>query len=94
MFGLLPLLYGVWDNRHEFLAYLTQKKFSRSLLIFSESFGYIPDDKEKNMGNAVSEFTILQYYWISLALQVHCFHILFIQQLRQILSSLSCTRLH
>ena len=82
LFGVAPLIYAVWDNSDELLNHIQQK--NRILAAYISKFIFARVSNEK-VNDASHKFIILQYYWISLALQVHFFHIMFIKQLKQLL---------
>lgn len=89
IFGLLPLCCGVWSNRYHILAYAIHKDIIG--VAFLETFKVQIDWVEMRLPNTT--FTILQYYWASVAMQVHLFHVLFVYQLTQTLRTVNTTKI-
>lgn len=97
--GVGPLLTGMWRNREELWLYLSTRELPGMSLIYP----YINDNAEptmpeENIANQQqrqqlalheqeSHITILQYYWMSVAIQVHIFQMIFLYQLCSIRST-------
>lgn len=87
IFGLAPLMYAIWDNSDELLSYLSERGSVIASYITQNIFA---EEQNQSQNEVTSfKFVILRYYWISLALQVHFFHILFVNQLRNVLMTVS-----
>jgi len=98
VFGVLPLAYGIWDNGPELLSRIQHHKILGNLFpvdndVLTNGTTKMADTTE-NLVTSDSTFTVLQYYWISLCLQVHLFQTLFAQQLRKILLSVNTKRFY
>ncbi|XP_067933392.1 protein jagunal homolog [Watersipora subatra] len=89
LLGVMPLCYGVWNDSHRLVPRALQK--DKKCMQFMEV--HLPTIDPAVMSEERFRFIVLQYYWMSLAIQVHLFHILFAYRLQQTLATIGTSKI-